>query len=513
MEDIMSESNTEMAARFRIFTPEVFIVIGVIALLASGYMGGSLIMPNLIKSRYQEKNCASVLSLDDFYKRIYPSFMSDANSVDLTRECAVYTLAVTRAEQKSWRDSYNAFQVYSQTYPQGLYVTEAFEQSAKALTGLAEAELAEKKYSEAAVNLHLILNNYSNTGSAAQAQELFSQLYASWGGELRQGGDFTGAEQVFNEYQVWAKSNNKSEALSSASHELAQTYLDWALALQAQKKFEEAKTKLDSAMTTDPTPQSASGPAQQATASLPKLYIKWGDDLIEQNDFTGAFERYNTALTLSSGDPSVAKDAIANGYLKWADSLVVGEDFLGALKQADLAQENATTDAMKKTVDDARANIYLAFSKSSGKQAQQAIQDAAKLVCQQHEAPQLPIFGLDKDHKLAGLYGLDQKLPDEVIAKSPGEMHYVVCVNEVVSEVLQYVNFYGYEMFRIKESWNIDLREAATGKLVENHIVEGKEPQPLPTEPGAIVAGGRIQRHLGKPDMNDLSTWLVTAMK
>jgi tetratricopeptide (TPR) repeat protein len=444
---------------------------------------------------------------------MYPAFMMDVNTLDSIRECAVYTLAITNAEKKSWRDSYNAFQVYSETYPQGLFITEAHEKGAEALTGLANAELTEKKYPQAVIDLNLILNKYGDTKSAPKADELFPQLYASWGGELRTGGDFTRAEQVFTEYQGWANTRNKSEAVSSASQELAQTYLDWALALQAQKKFEEAKSKLDSAVTTDPTPQAASGPAQQATASLPQLYIQWGDYLVTQNDFEGAFELYNTALTLNSGDQSVAKDASANGYLKWADSLVAGEDFLGALKQADHAQENAATDSMKKNVEDARIKIYLAFSKSNGKQAQQAMQDAIKWVCEQHEAPKLPIFGLDPDHKLAGLYGLDQKLPAEVTAKTPGEMHYVVCVDEVVSKIIQYVNFYGYEMFRIRESWSISLRETATGRLVENHIEDGKDPVALPTEPGAIVQGGRIQRYFGRPDMSNLITWLITVMK
>jgi len=206
-------------------------------------------------------------------------------------------------------------------------------------------------------------------------------------------------------------------------------------------------------------------------------------------------------------------DGIANVYVQWSEGLSATEDFLGALKQVDLAQEKAATDTMKKSVEDARSEIYLAFSSSSGGQAQQAMKDAASVACELNKKPGLPIFGLDKGAVLASVYGIETQLPETVSAKTPGALHFVVCI-KVAEKTIQFVDFYGFQMARIKVFWDVTLYNMETGDIIETYHLEGQDPPALPTEAGAIVAGGKNQRYFGgPPDIAKLADWLLTVMK
>lgn len=490
------------------------IVVVVLFLVILGYFSGYLILPGLIESAYQNKNCESVLNLEGVYTRAYPSIMINKSITDPVKECAVYALALTNEEKMAWRDSYNAFQVYSESYPQGLFSLEAHEHSAVGLMGLTKEEIDQKQYAEAVGNLNIILSDYKDTTVAKEVDSLFPEIYTAWGTDLRAVGDFAGAERIFNDFEVWSANSQTAGYAKSAQQEMAQTYLAWGLALQSQKQFEGAKSKLDTALSMDPEPQSNSGPASQVKANQAKFYGEWGDYLVEQKDFVQAIEKYRVAISLSeNNNQTAAADAVANGYIQWAADLSAVEDFLGALKQMDLAQENAATEAMKKSVDDTRSGIYLAFSNSSGDQAKQAMQDALKKSCELGEKPDLPIFGLDKENILAGIYGVDTKLPDEVAATTPGAMHYIACI-EVVEETIQFVDFYSFLMFRIRISWDISVHDVETGKLIETYRLVGEDPVALPTEPGEIAAGGKTQKYVGNPpDIANLADWLVTVMK
>ncbi len=379
---------------------------------------------------------------------------------------------------------------------------------------MAKEGLAQKQYMDAVDNLNLLLTDYEDTEIAPDGIALLPEVYTAWGTNLRSDNDFGGAERVFNDFKTWSQNAEKPEHVNAAQREIAQTYLDWGLALQSQKQFEVARIKLEIAESTDPNPLSNAWPASSMKANQGTFYHEWGDYLVEQKDFVSAMGQYETALSLLAGDDQDAiKDGIANGHIQWAGDLSSHEDFIGALKQVDLAEQSAATEAMKKLVESARSNTYLVFSQSSGEQARQAMKEAVELICKQSLPPKLPIFGLNADIHLAGFYGNDQVLPENVAAQTPGEMHYVACIDDVVSKTIQYVEFYGFQMFRFKESWAISLRDAATGKIVEEHLLEGDDPDPMPTDPYAIAQGGKIQRYFGRPDMEYLATWLLTVMK
>jgi tetratricopeptide (TPR) repeat protein len=446
----------------------------------------------------------------------------DESHVGQVRECAIYTLAVTNEEAEAWRDSYNAFSVYSETYPKGLFIDDTHQHGAVALMGLVKEEVGKENYSKANSGLDFILTNYGDTPTAADAEKLKSDLRMALGVDLRESGDFAGAEQIFKEINAQAQDNGQNEDVRSSQLELAQTYLAWGLDLQSQEKFAEAKAKFDIAVSTDPDPSSASGPAAQAKASQVDLYIHWGDYLIGQKDFANAMEHYKTAASLS-GDQSKANDLIANGFVQWAAESINGEDFLGALILLDFAQESSDTASTKTLVKDTRSDLYFAFSKSDGEQAQQAMEDAVRIVCEHHVQPSLPIFGLDDENVLAGVDGVGaQLLPDSIAATNPASLHYVACIEEdtkvsgTLTLPISTLTFGGgpgvvqitYANFQY--FWNVVLRKIETGKDVEETIIEGVEPLALVDY---NIDATTFNYFGAKPDIADLADWILTVIE
>jgi tetratricopeptide (TPR) repeat protein len=295
--------------------------------------------------------------------------------------------------------------------------------------------------------------------------------------------------------------------------------------LQTQKQFDDAKAKLDLAISTDPQPLATSGPAAQAKAAQAKLYIQWGDDFLAKKDFAGAIDHYRTAITLSeSKDQPAAKDAVANAYLQWAASLRDTEDYLGALQQIEEAGKNTGTGAAVKLVESAKTDTYTAFSKSSGTQAQKAMKDAIKAVCAGTK-PDLPIFGLDKYNVRAALAGTDYSLPDNVLAKTPDALHYVACiVIETVKVEKRDIPIWtgsGWtngQMVREKNNWHVTLYRVDNAALVQKTDIAGGNPPPLPAITRSnyisIFTGGIYQRYKGSdPDVVELANWMLGVMK
>jgi tetratricopeptide (TPR) repeat protein len=536
-------------------------IVGVVILLGGAYAAGGFILPAAIQSGYQGKNCDSVLQLGGLYARFYPA---NTETSKLVSECALYTLAVHQEEQKAWQEAYNSYKVYLGTYPNGIFVREAREHSALALMGLAEMQQEQKKYTEALGTLNMVMQAYTDTPSAAQsavrigetylawgtdlratkdfsgaekvlkefknwaqdhnqaesvkaAKDALAQTYQAWGTDLRTAGDFAGAENTFTRLQNWAQDNQLADSVKTAKHELAQTYLAWAVGLQSQKKFPEAQARLEQVIATDPESQAAAGPAAQAKAALPALHTEWGNTLIAQNDFAGGIDQLKNALKLTEAkDQPAAKEVVVKAYLQWAASLVKAEDYLLALDKIKLAEGDPGTEAAKKDLETARADTYLAFSNSAGRQAQQAMRDAVKALCEKNKKPDLPIFGLDKTNIRAGLFGVDAKLPENVAATTPGALHYVACIEAVLKPV-ETRTFYWAVLVREKTDWNVTLRAMDTATNKATTVLEGGTPPPLPqiTRANYIsILTSPYQHFPGSlPDVVDLANWLLTFLK
>jgi len=495
----------------------VIAILILIPLLAYG--AGTIVSPIFILINYQRRNCDTALSLHKIYTSIYPDFVQDKTIFPQVKECEAYKLAILNEEKGLWREAYNAYQAYSNTYPNGLYVKEAHEQGAIALLTLVKDQITQKQYDEAVTNLKSIIANDMDTSVSTEALELLSSTYDSWGVELREAAAFEKAEQVFNDFRSWTLSNQKTELESTAQNELVQTYITWGVTLRDQKQFEGALAKFDLAVTTDP--QSQPDSAAQIKTGQRSVYIAWGNDLLEQDQFSAAIEKFQLAISRSGGaNEDGVNDVLANGYLQWGHDFSAHEDFDGALKQLDVAKQTAVSKDMKKLVDAAFSDTYLAFSNSTGTQARRAMKEALIAICDKHKKTNLPIFGLNKDVIHMGIYGVDAKLPEGLAANTPGEMHYVACVDEsnrtVQSrsvKVILLTTSQGYyytfaQQYRAELIWDFDLIKIDAMERVAQKTFIGGTPPPFND---AKNSGNYF--YGPPPTINELVQWLQPLMK
>jgi outer membrane protein assembly factor BamD (BamD/ComL family) len=521
-EEIMSESlNDHRATAMRRSLPFLIVTSGVVAILLLAYLGGYLILPGAIQSTYQANNCESVLVRGDLYARLYPFATSQADLFETVQECAVYTLALMNEKESAWRDAYHAFTVYTASYPDGRFADDVHERTASVLMRLAREEITVKKHADALQKIDLVLNDFSDTDAAQEAEGVKFDLFMDWGADLRETRNYAEAEALFIQLQA----NAPSAIARSAQLELAQTYLEWGLDMGTQRNFAEAKMKFDLAASTDP----GGGPSGKVEASLRQLYAQWGDHLIEQGDYSNGMGQYETAAALTrDADPTAASEIIVGGYLQWSAALSKNEDFLGALVVLDFAQQAAATDEARARVDTARSDLYLAFSQSDGEQAQKAMLDAAKSVCRHHVAPRLPIFGLDAENVGTLVDGAEGELPAEIAATTPGSMHYVACVqeeNKVAGTAVHAVGSFVFDQTPPYRSvqvlyksfqylWTVTLRKVDSGDEAQATVIDGGEPPRLPSTPREIYEGATSPNYYGeKPEFSDLADWLETALK
>ena len=488
-------------------------VISVLMLLLI-YGAGTIALPMSILSSYHAKNCDSVSSLSGIYNSIYPGFIQDRTIYTSVEECAAYTLARSKEQDENWRGAYDAYQAYSKTYPDGLYVGDTYEQSAVVLMSLAKEQAEKKDYADALTNLNLIISDYPDTGVSKDALLFVPSVYTSWSADLREAESFDIAERVINDFRSWAQNHQKPELEKDALDELAQTYLDWGMDLQLQKEFDAALVKFDMAANLDQglSPETVA----EAKSNQRRLYVEWGNDLLEQDQFSAAIETFRFGVSRSDGDnEDGVNDALVNGYIQWAGEYSADEDFEGALEHLETAGQTALlSETMRKSLDTALEDTYLDFSQSTGDQARRAMRAALISVCDKHKEPDLPIFGLNKESIRFGIYGVDAQLPDEVAAKTPGEMHYIACVTEGNNTVdsrsyreivLRTSTGYYYrivQQYRAELLWNFEILNTNTLDVIDTKTFTGGTPPPFPN------TGGGTYFYGSPPEMEDIVEWL-----
>jgi hypothetical protein len=177
---------------------------------------------------------------------------------------------------------------------------------------------------------------------------------------------------------------------------------------------------------------------------------------------------------------------------------------------------------MKKAAEAALNDIYLAFSKSTGEQARRVMRAAVIAVCDKHKKPDLPIFGIDKDSIRVGIYGVDDKLPENLAARTPGEMHYVTCVEAERRTVDRNSHAVGlsfpsggtvvvpFLQYRIQILWNVSLRKSDTAEEYDKKTLEGGSPPPFPENRNEW---GNGYYEGSPPEIYKLVEWLEEVIK
>jgi tetratricopeptide (TPR) repeat protein len=376
----------------------------------------------------------------------------------------------------------------------------------------------QKQYEQAVPNLTQILLQYTDTSASADAKKLLPQVYAGWAVALREAGNFEVAEQKLLEFQSWSQNEGQAELAVEARRHLARTYIDWSLALLAHEHYETALDKLDLAVKSDPHSDFESASEERSTRR--KVYVGWGNDFLKRDDIATAINKFKQAVSLADGgEDDGARDALTGALVRSAAGLSEKEDFQAAIEQLELAEASARSDETKQSVATALSDTYLAFSKSSGPQARIALREAMDTICKKHKKPELPIFGINPDLIRMSSNTADVKLPDDMIARTPGEMHYVVCTeidNKIVDsrkhmQIVQKTSrgyYYRFvAQYRAQMIWNVTLYDVSTGESMATIVLTGGTPPPFPD--GPYDGGGYT--YGTPPPMEELLKWLKAA--
>jgi tetratricopeptide (TPR) repeat protein len=496
------------------------LVFGILAVPAILYYGGGFILTRQVDNLYTERDCASLLKPVEYVEKFYPvkiAPFTDPARAQAT-ECRAYLKADTLHKNKDWKAAYEAYLAYQAAHPKGIYTKEAHDFAADSLFELAFKQRAQQDFSSAVDNLALLIEKFSDTPTISKTKSALPEVYLEWGQECRAESEFTEAETVYLSLTTWATDEEEQPYIERAQTELSQTYFDWGKELQKEKDFSLANSKFDKAIAADPNPNSTNSVSAQIRTYLPGFQRAWGEHLISQGKYPEAIEHYKTSVKLSASKDTIsAKDALAKAYLHWADALRKKEDYNHALTRINDAREAAATDNSRKNAEDALASTLDLFSKSKGSQAQKLITDVTNSICQSGKPLEaLPIIGISDEKRLV-ISGLNLSLPSNILAQTPGSLHFVTCVEakEVTLQTCPYSKTgYGtmtHWIKRIRYEWQVKVYRTQNGSLLTQKTFQGSAPNSCPW---SYTFSSTTDYFYGKkPSETAVTDWLATLLK
>ncbi|MDP1544505.1 MAG: hypothetical protein Q8L87_00675 [Anaerolineales bacterium] len=497
------------------------LAIGALIFLILLYYGGGFLLTRQVSNLYSERDCASLIHSAEYVERFYPSKI--ASFTDPARvqaiECAAYLKADSLREKKDWKAAHEAYLAYQSAYPDGIYAAEARDFAADALFEMASEQRRRQDFSGAVDNLTALLDKFGNTPAISKTKAALPEVYLEWGLECRVEEEFAEAETVYLSLITWAEQDEEQTYVERGQTELAQNYFDWGMDLQSNKDFSQASSRFDKAITTDPNPDSTNSIAAKTRAHLPGFQRSWGMYLISQGKYAESIAHYENSVKLSlPQDVGSAKDALSQAYLNWAEALRAKEDFQQALEKIKDAGNSGATENSKKNSEDARADTLDLFSISKGTQAQKIITDATNSICKNGKPLEtLPIIGT-LDEKRLRLSGVNLTLPGNVLAQTPGNLHFIACAGEkeVTLQNCPYSRSgYGtitHWIKRIRYEWQIKIYNSQTGKLVNQKTFQGSAPQYCPAR-YSFGLSSTVYFRGDKPTTPTVTDWLATQLK
>lgn len=344
--------------------------------------------------------------------------------------------------------------------------------------------------------------------------------------------------------RIWASTRNIPAILDQVQKELAQTSLDWAVSLDNSGETIGAIRKFNHAIELAPLTDISN----LARQHLANIYLRRGDDLVKGGFYGAGVTQYRIGLKFVSGtDQTRFQVSIANTYLKWAKVFMDQGDFPTALAKTTAAANINASDTVRTSAQAAQKELVQTFSNSTSEQAQKAIMDTAEIVCTVGGKPALPVFGLDTEQIRAAFYGLDLKFSEDLTSKTPGAVHYIVCVTEraVILEsknvriqytVQKFAPINNYKpwtntsnlivtglvtkvLTRTQIFWDVNVIHLTTGEKVAQKTFDGSIPanllfgdgNPVTVNPnsGLTYNGWAVESIRGdKPAISDVETWL-----
>jgi tetratricopeptide (TPR) repeat protein len=533
------------------------VVLGLTVLCIGLYFAGGYGMASMINSGHAEGNCEAAMQFSGPLEAIYPLAIAPFVEQALLngQECLAYTQALAHENAGEYELAYEAYRDYSKAYPKGQFTELAPEKAAQNLLALGKQHFADGQYEKSVQTFNQLLREYPNGEAALAAEQDLPDVYLAWAREAWQAKDYIKATARMEQMQ---KRFPKSDAAASVDSLLPQVYLDWGQAFWHEKDYKNAVAKIQHVK--ENLPQGEFG--KKANELLSQIQLDWGQDLYQQKNYGEAIEHLNLAAKLSAGQDSVAdtyrqaKTGLCSAHQDWAASLSGQKNFAAAVSHYQTATLHADTEAEKKEIADRVATVYLgwaldlrsknsflesidkvnlakkssdansitsqanktyqdtiqAFSQSTGTQATKEMNTAAGLVCA-GKTVTLPIFALNPDEKR---FFSATVLPTDLVAKTPGSMHYVVCVTSTNRKIQtcpyrNTVTRIAYYVERYVVDWQVKVLDVMTGTVLAQNTFTGAYPKLCPyTESNTGWDFQNKKQYYGqKPDIKVLHDWLL----
>lgn len=514
-----------MDAAFKPKLKKILITLGIIAaiftLLVGMYIIGGIYYPESVQKAYQQKDCETVLRSYDIITKLYPYRSLQENTAGLALECALYKNAKKLQDAGQWQEAYKTYKTCAATYPAGFLAEDAQEQAATSLLMQAQEQQEQKKYTEAIETIKQVMAEYP---SRTDATNRYVEVYLSWSSEYRLREEFQAAEDVLLSLLEWGTAGQYDEHIAKSQTALSDLYLAWGENHQNAGELAPAMVKYRQAV--DAAPDSAS--ANRAVEKQVEILLMQGNTYRDAGNYQAAIDAYQRGVPDADelGRDSL-HTATAQAYLAWAKHNVEREDYYQALEKVESAANLPLSETVDREVEAYQQEIYKAFAGSSGNQATRLIQDATRALCKNEKKAFPPVLGIDPDASKLILYGIDESLSEEWIAKTPGQLKYVVCVTlntEVFEERKREIvrigepGSYFHSFLRLRYIWQVNVFSIISSEIIESTVFKGSEPPPFDPRINdkRVFIGWWWGRYLSlppsvsgsQPDINELMTWL-----
>lgn len=515
-----------MNASFKPKLKKILVALGIIAaiftLLVGMYVIGGIYYPESVQKAYQQQDCETVLHSYDIITRFYPYRSLQEDTTGWALECALYTNAKKLQEAGDWQEAYKTYKTCAATYPVGLLAVNAQEQAAVSLLMQAQEQQEQKKYPEAIKTIKQVMAEYP---SRIDAINQYAEVHLSWSSEYQLREEFQAAEDVLLSLLEWGTAGQYDEHIAKSQTELSGLYLAWGENHQNAGELAPAMVKYGQAV--DVAPDSAS--ASRAAEKQVEILLTQGDTYMDAGDYQAAIDVYQRGVSdANESGKDRLHTATAQAYLAWAKHNVEREDYYQALEKIESAGLLPLPEMASGEVESFKQEVYTAFAGSSGTQATRLIQDAARTMCKNEKKTFPPALGIDPDASKLILYGIDESLSEEWIAKTPGQLKYVVCVTlntEVFEERKRELVRYGepggtyfHSFLRLRYIWQVNVFSIISSEIIQSTVFKGSEPPPFDPRINdkRVFIGWWYGRYLSlppsvsgsQPDINELMTWL-----
>jgi WD40 repeat protein/tetratricopeptide (TPR) repeat protein len=337
----------------------------------------------------------------------------------------------------------------------------------------AEDKLRQGDYLGAVEDYKTFTNSHAESPHTEFVESQMAKTYLDWGEDLLQQHQY---EDAIEKYLIISEQYGNLPSAQSISAKLVDAYMQWGNSLVQAGEYEDAIEKFTIVLTDYKT----SNIVRSATTQLATAFLKWGDALAQSADYQGSIEKYRVVLH-DYKDESIAQTALTNlvaAYDNLGQQLIEKKSFSTAMDAYVLANAFSTDSAMRAKFEAAYKTAFAELLTDAETDGQSVMGEALIMACN-GKPGKSPVLGMSSDTLLGVQFCNNSEkvqLPEEWIAKTPGDFRYVVDIyfRETVFAPCSYTG--GHTLQRTGEAKEIAIYDVRTGKRVDQKIYAGRPP-------------------------------------